>query len=291
MARLVGYALLLIAVVTLAVWGISQFVQPILPSSVSNWLVPIAAAFTGAAALIAVFKNSIELSRLWTQSRDQRFLNESLGRTVFDKATIEQATRYYIRPKCSNIDPAQEQEMRHTLVATREDLFAKVDYFLDEDQPHRHLLILADSGTGKTSFVLNYYTYNARRPKQKRHKLAIVPLGIRDADEILKGIPRPGETIVFLDTLDEDTKAIKEHRDRIQELMALCSRFKRVVITCRTQFFPKDEEIPVETGIAQWATQSWGEGHIRVREAVSVAVRRPGREAIYLEALPVLGRA
>ena len=31
--------------------------------------------------------------------------------------------------------------------------------------------------------------------------------------------------------------------------MVSCSSFSRVVITCRTQFFPRDEEIPVETGI------------------------------------------
>ena len=31
MTRWIGYALLLIAIVTLAVWGIGQFVRPILP--------------------------------------------------------------------------------------------------------------------------------------------------------------------------------------------------------------------------------------------------------------------
>jgi hypothetical protein len=259
MVRLIGFALLLIAIVTLVVWGISQFVQPVLPAGINSGLVLLVAALIGVVGFFSAFKDSIELLQMVTQPRDQRFLNESLDRTAFDKATIERATQCYIWPKCSNIDPAQEQEMRHALVATREDLFAKVDYFLDEDQIHRHLLILADSGTGKTSFVLNYYAHNARRPVRKRHKLVIVPLGIRDADEILKGIPQPDETAVFLDALDEDTKAIKDHRERVRELMGLCGRFKRVVITCRTQFFPKDEEIPVETGTVRIGPRKAGE--------------------------------
>ena len=49
-----------------------------------------------------------------------------------------------------NVDPGQETEMRHALVATKDDLFEKVDDFLDQDTGKRHLLILADSGMGKT---------------------------------------------------------------------------------------------------------------------------------------------
>src|SRR5688500_12339068 len=70
---------------------------------------------------------------LRTQRKREVFLNEQLSRGPYDKGTIEQSTRYYINPKCSNIDPAQEQELRHALVATQEKLFDKVDYFLDQE--------------------------------------------------------------------------------------------------------------------------------------------------------------
>ena len=112
-------------------------------------------------------------------------------------------------------------------------------------------MLLADSGTGKTSFVLNYYSHNARRPKRKRHNLALVPLGSNDADELIQNSVAPEDTVIFLDALDEDVKAIEDHHGRIIELMEMCRNFKRVIVTCRTQFFPKDEEIPVETGIAR----------------------------------------
>src|SRR5215211_8568735 len=131
---------------------------------------------------------------VWSERKKRRLLLEKFSRGPYDNLTIERATRYYIRPKCSNIDPGQEKELRRALVAIQDDLFNKVTHFLDnDDDSQRHLLILADSGTGKTSFVLNYYAYNAHRSRFKRHHIALVPLGVKDADELIKNIPDPEE--------------------------------------------------------------------------------------------------
>jgi hypothetical protein len=105
-----------------------------------------------------IIKSITPLTKLYStvkEFKDRKILTEKLSRGAYDKETIEQSTKYYISPKCSNIDPAQEEEIRQALMATRESLFDKIDYFLDHDSSKRHLLILADSGTGKTSFVLN----------------------------------------------------------------------------------------------------------------------------------------
>ncbi|MBD3343053.1 MAG: DUF1566 domain-containing protein, partial [Candidatus Lokiarchaeota archaeon] len=45
--------------------------------------------------------------------------------------------------------------------------------------------------------------------------------------------------------------AIIDHAERLINLMQLTRDFQKVLITCRTQFFPKDEEIPIETGIVK----------------------------------------
>ncbi|MGH9963152.1 MAG: hypothetical protein ACREBC_39550, partial [Pyrinomonadaceae bacterium] len=206
---------------------------------------------------IGLFGFWISLGRLWAaaypiwqERKNKRLLLEKFSKGPYDEATIRAAMRYYIRPKCSNIDASQESELRHAAVATKEDLFEKVDDFLDHHDSHRHLLVLADSGTGKTSFVLNYFAYNAQRPKRKRHRLALVPLGHPDADKLISSNPDKENTVIFLDALDEDTKAIlDDHDQRVRDLMGRCHSFKRVVITCRTQFFSRDEEIPVDTGI------------------------------------------
>src|SRR5690606_23496512 len=54
-------------------------------------------------------------------------------------------------------------------------------------------------------------------------------------------------------------EAIKGHRERLFNLMEQCKKFKKVIITCRTQFFPKAEEIPVETGIIKFGPQKAGD--------------------------------
>lgn len=219
----------------------------------------IATGFTTAAFFVGVGQLWIALYPTWLEYRSRKILNDNFSSGPYDKATIERSTKYYIRPKCSNIDPSQEEELRHALIATREDLFQKVEHFLNFDQTRRHLLILADSGTGKTSFMLNYYAYNSRKPKGKKQKILIVPLGIKSADNLISSIPNKSDSVIFLDAFDEDVKAIQNHHERIIDLIEKCRDFRKVVITCRTQFFPKDEEIPVETGIVKIAPVGAGE--------------------------------
>lgn len=207
---------------------------------------------------IGVAIGAAQLWISWREYRDRRLLNRQFSQGPYDSATIERSTQWYIRPKCSNIDPAQEVEIRRALLATREDLFLKIDFFLDNQDISRHLLILADSGTGKTSFVLNYYVHNSRS-RHNKHKILLVPLGDRNADVLIDSCLNPTETVLFLDALDEDTKAIDNHRARIYQLMDLTKRFKKIVVTCRTQFFPSDEEIPVETGVLRLEPRRAGE--------------------------------
>ena len=209
-----------------------------------------------------VVKSLLPFTRLWSalsEARNQKILMDQLSRGSYDKETIQQSTKYYIIPKCSNIDPAQEEEVRQALMATKESLFDKIDYFIDHGSSKRHLLVLADSGTGKTSFLLNYYAYNLRQRGKKSQNLLLVYLGLKDADDRIQEHENKSETIIFLDALDEDTKAIENHLLRIRELMEICREYKRVVITCRTQFFPSDEEVPVETGIARIGPRKAGE--------------------------------
>ncbi len=230
--------------------------------TIEQFFTVIGVIFTIAAFFVGVAQLWVAIYPAWQEYNNRQILNKKLRIGAFDKAIIERATKYYIRPKCSNVDPAQEVELRHALMATREDLFKKVDDFIVNDVSRRHLLVLADSGIGKTSFVLNYYAYNAEKPKSRRYQIALVSLGGSSAEELISQIPDKDATVIFLDALDEDRKAISDHRGRIHDLMELCKDFKKIIITCRTQFFPRGEEIPKETGILKLGPRSAGEKSI-----------------------------
>lgn len=107
---------------------------------------------------------------------------------------------------------------------------------------------MGDTGIGKTSFLLNYYVRNLKRTR-RRLKIALLPLGIPKVDQYIEKISDKENTTLFLDALDEDTLAIIDHVQRVKDIVELTRNFKKILITCRTQFFSKDEEIPQETGI------------------------------------------
>ncbi len=219
--------------------------------------IPVLVALLSAGiALFAAFPGWLQYRK---QRRKEKLLEREFGAELYPTQVIQNSTRYYIPPDYTNIDPAHEAKMRQAVPA-REPLFDKMDALLRDDVSDRHFLLLADSGMGKSSFVLNYYARNQELPEGKRRRIALVPLGIPNADEHIQKIPQQNKTILFLDAFDEDAKAIADHKQRLRDLMALCENFERVVLTCRTQFFPREEEIPKETGIARVGPRRAGEG-------------------------------
>ncbi|MDZ7289392.1 MAG: hypothetical protein ONB44_11195 [candidate division KSB1 bacterium] len=82
-------------------------------------------------------------------------LRQRLGATLYTPEDIERAMRYYIRPYCQSVDPAHALEIRE-VYASREDLFSAIDRLLNQVTEFKYLLLLADSGMGKTAFLLNY---------------------------------------------------------------------------------------------------------------------------------------
>ena len=216
---------------------------------------------TSFAAILSGISDTSGLFQFFEDHQNAKLLQKKLSQGPFDKSEIISATRFYIPPKFTNIDPAQEQDFRRALVASKNYLFPTIDQFLDKDDSKRHLLILADSGIGKTSFVLNYYVHNERR-RSSRHDIVLVAFGKGDADKRIKGVENKEQKVIFLDALDEDILAVNNIENRVHELMQLCCDFKKVIITCRSQFFKNDEEIPKETGIAVIGSRALGQSPV-----------------------------
>lgn len=215
---------------------------------------------TGLIALLAMlFKSTRTLIRWMRTWRDRRTLRKRLGAELYYPQEIIQATTNYIRPNCQSIDPSGGEDMRK-VYAVQEDLFNAIDRLLASSWEHKYLILLADSGMGKTSFLLNYYAkYWWSWRKRRRFDLAIVPLGIANADDHIKQIANKENTVLFLDAFDEDTRTQADYQMRLVQLLNICQPFRQTLITCRTQFFRKDDEIPLVTGQLKVGTTKAGE--------------------------------
>jgi hypothetical protein len=66
MRRYVGYAFLLVALLALIVWIISQFIQPLLPPNISASAVLFFVALLSVVGFLAAFKDTIELLHLFS---------------------------------------------------------------------------------------------------------------------------------------------------------------------------------------------------------------------------------
>jgi hypothetical protein len=185
-----------------------------------------------------------------------RSISRHLG-PEFTVAGIHRSIRYYIRALCQDLDPAGAEEPR-LVYGVQEKLFEALDKVLTHPTEHHFIFLLADSGMGKTSALINYYARHVRRFR-KPFKLFLIPLGIPDADERIAKITDRAGSVLFLDALDEDTLAMVDHTERLRTLLNLTRDFERVLITCRTQFFSKDEEIPKETGKIKVGARAAGE--------------------------------
>ena len=182
----------------------------------------------------------------------QKKFQRRLAAGIFDDATLRDAFAFYVRPKFSNKDPSVEVEPARALTYARDDLFNMVDRFLST-VAKRHLLILADSGMGKTSFLLNYFYRNYSGLLKPKLKLKIVSLSRSGSEDVIKSVDSSevGDTVLLLDALDEDPDAVGRADERVKELLQLAENFKAVIVTCRTQFFRNDEAIPVKTGLVK----------------------------------------
>jgi hypothetical protein len=193
----------------------------------------------------------------WLKTKwDSRSLYKRLG-TIFIKSQLERTLRYYVPPMCQDIDPAGAEEPR-LVFTVRQKLFEVLDAASGNPSQYKYIFLLADSGMGKTSALIGYFARHLRMWR-KPFKLSLIPLGIPDADRRIGEIPDKEETFLLLDAFDEDTLAIVDHVERLRDLMRITSSFQRVLISCRTQFFAKDEEIPLRSGIIKVASRAAGE--------------------------------
>ncbi|MFH2059689.1 MAG: hypothetical protein ABIJ59_12410 [Pseudomonadota bacterium] len=198
--------------------------------------------------LFLCFKKFFSLTiPLWTHKKSLNQLHHLTNSNMYDKQTINQALKSYIPPKFQEIHP-NKRATKGKYRIRRKDLTTAVDLFLDHKVPCRHLLLLADSGMGKTCFALNFYIHNKNRPKKNRHKIVLIPLRLPNADQLILSLPDQNDCVLFLDALDKDIKAFQKPHERIRQIIDQTSKFKRVIITSNLNFIPAIRHLPTQKG-------------------------------------------
>ena len=165
---------------------------------------------------------------------------------TIDKQT-KRALRYYIPTRGQNIDPCSEDDYstRHTFVTTK-----LVPYFIRtifKQEETQYFLVLADSGMGKTTFLLKLFM-NYYKKIFRKHDIVLIPLSLANSVNLIREISDKSNTILLLDGFDEDIFAMEDYHKRLKKLCDEAELFYKVIITCRTQFFPSSADEPQKVG-------------------------------------------
>lgn len=160
---------------------------------------------------------------------------------------VKQAMKYYIPTRGQNIDPCTEEEYstRHSFVSVElVKLFTKEIFKSSETQ---YFIILADSGMGKTTFLLKLF-FEYYKKLFRKYDIVFVPLSLESTLDRIREVKNKSNSILLLDGFDEDKYAMEDYSSRLKIICNETELFYKVIMTCRTQFFPDRESEPKFTG-------------------------------------------
>ena len=110
---------------------------------------------------------------------------------------------------------------------------------------NNQLFILSDAGMGKTSFLVMFKLLHFTSFWPKDYNCILMKIG-EETIYKLEETENKRQTVLLLDSLDEDPLAYGRTKERLLEILEVSSSFYRVIITCRTQFFPYVDKDPLE---------------------------------------------
>ncbi|MDJ0840186.1 MAG: SUMF1/EgtB/PvdO family nonheme iron enzyme [Acidobacteriota bacterium] len=185
-----------------------------------------------------------QLSKRFQQHRKEKHaaLDKLASELTVDPVFL---ARTYIEPDCRQYNPADRHDDGPQM-EVKDPVFQYFSNFLKQATPFKdgrgHLFVLADAGMGKTSFLAMIKLGQILAFWPKGYRCVALKLG----PETLKKVAEVEEayrTVLLLDSLDEDPEAMGagQINKRIDALLKATQHFLRVIITCRTQFFPRGD--------------------------------------------------
>jgi hypothetical protein len=182
----------------------------------------------------------------------------------FDHLSTKKAKQFYIQTQYQNASPSRQDEpgFTHKFIARAKliPFFTRIA-FSEKQDSERFYMILADSGMGKTTFMINLYiVYHSFFSYSRKYTMKLFRFSNPDTINQVKSIKTEDakKMILLLDALDEDPGIISTDpnisdvtafQNRIDEIIEITKNFREVLITCRSQYFPGQEEDPYELKI------------------------------------------
>lgn len=155
--------------------------------------------------------------------------------------------KYYVEPNCQHHNPADSDD--DVVANLRMSAFIFLNEFISKESQiedgRNQCILLADAGMGKTSLLIIVKLLQLRSFWPKDYKCELFKLGEKTLDDISK-IKQPHKTVLLLDAIDEDPTAIANIKNRIVDLLANTTAFRKVIISCRTQYLPEGDYSPFD---------------------------------------------
>lgn len=182
--------------------------------------------------LSPLFKKLVAIRN--TRKREITAISDVFGDT-------ELLSKYYVEPRCQSVNPADFDEDDPIAYVT-EPAFATVNRFLNREfkitgDGRNQMFILGDAGMGKTSLLVMLKLFHITNFWPNSYNCALHKIGKNTLDTIER-IEDKANTVLLLDALDEDPLAWEAISPRLVSLLTASRYFRRVLIACRTQFFP-----------------------------------------------------
>lgn len=216
---------------------------------------------------ILIFALGIGLKKL-----QEKYANSKAAKDLFpyfDYQKVKQSRDLFIPTRFQNHSPAVEDEPsfshRYVIKGKLIPWFMKTG-FNEKKMTDKFYLVLADSGMGKTTFMINLYVqYNSLSNFFVNYKIKLLPFGDSRIIDQLKKIDQfeARNTVLLLDAFDEYKGLLppqesdgltddERFRKCLDEIVELTRDFREVVITSRTQYFPGQENQAYELKIPRF---------------------------------------
>ena len=154
---------------------------------------------------------------------------------------LQDASMFYVKPDLITQNPDHSLEPSK-VEGKRKSIIKRLEKSFLPGSTERRFIILAGSGMGKTALLLNIYNRHLKSLLPK-YDMVVVELGGKDAIQSIGLIDNHENTILLLDALDENSEAISNVKHALEKISQLTEKFYRVVLTCRTQFFQRDDSL------------------------------------------------